>query len=932
MQVPCLLLLFTFGFCPLILSAQVATDEEVAMERAIGLISAGQIYRAAPLLREIADGSTDAALTASRLLGRYYLDRRDQDSTVLYYRRALRLSGPTTERAAPLDRANYALALQLSQPDSSRQLAEDVLAETEDDKVRLLAYGNLGRLGENAGNLSSALSYTVLMQEILDDGTSLSPLDRYYAYGRMGLIKRAANIYNTDESGLPELKRSLAIALRSGAPMHQLTAYSNLGGGYRQTKEADKELAAYERALAVADKYPEHDLPTNVVLHNLAGTHFRNRRLKEAVAANLRSIPAFRRYDPSHLHFAYLMRGALANATGQPEVALMAIDSAVIALSAGQVDQTEHGVFARLDGITDLKTMPHIYGFRAQALTRMGRTEDAVANYEATIDVRDVLRERATTDEERRLWSDYGGGEFIEPMLDLLYAESRDRPDQVWRAFHVAERARGYSLLAALRRTRILEDAQTTTLREQIARWERTGNNAAELASAQLELAALTERTHSALPAYEAKRVEDTHRLLSDAPHDILEYYVGARTTYLLHVAPGSDPRMYQLTVGDSLTKQVNAFRNLLIGSAYRRKSLRSVQEQDRLDKTLHRVGLALTKTLLPDSIVSTLTAEALIVPHGVLNYLPFAALPLTAGHTPEIDYREQRYLADQSAISYAYSLHHLAEIKQIPEDTYAYDFVGFAPSFRGVLSVEEVYAQLRGAITEGQRGSVVKALPPLQNNYSETTTIGERFTDAQLYVDEDATLETYRNIRGQAKILHLSTHGRVDAEREELSYVAFAQTTDTLDTNQLLYFNDMDGTSLPAELVVLSACETSLGKLAPGEAPLSLASAFATAGARSTLTTLWTVDDAATELFMVRFYKELKNGATRLEALKEAQRYLRTETDYFHPFYWAGFVLHGADGPIDLGTPTPRWYYLLALGAILAVILLLLRARRPAS
>ncbi len=88
----------------------------------------------------------------------------------------------------------------------------------------------------------------------------------------------------------------------------------------------------------------------------------------------------------------------------------------------------------------------------------------------------------------------------------------------------------------------------------------------------------------------------------------------------------------------------------------------------------------------------------------------------------------------------------------------------------------------------------------------------------------------------------------------------------------------------LAAELAVLSACETNLGKYVAGENVLSLASAFTAAGARSTLTTLWSVNDEATKELMVAFYRALTAGKTRSEAVAAAQAEHQEKPDVAHP------------------------------------------------
>jgi CHAT domain-containing protein len=105
---------------------------------------------------------------------------------------------------------------------------------------------------------------------------------------------------------------------------------------------------------------------------------------------------------------------------------------------------------------------------------------------------------------------------------------------------------------------------------------------------------------------------------------------------------------------------------------------------------------------------------------------------------------------------------------------------------------------------------------------------------------------------------------------------------------------NDIYNLSLPVELVVLSACETGLGKEVRGEGLFSLVRGFMYAGAPAVLATSWKVDDQATADLMKLFYESLFDGRTAAESLREAQTRLRSTKRYQRPYYWAGFELQG--------------------------------------
>lgn len=139
--------------------------------------------------------------------------------------------------------------------------------------------------------------------------------------------------------------------------------------------------------------------------------------------------------------------------------------------------------------------------------------------------------------------------------------------------------------------------------------------------------------------------------------------------------------------------------------------------------------------------------------------------------------------------------------------------------------------------------------------------------------------------------VVHLATHGQFSSNAEDTFVLMWDQRLSVKQLGELLQSRD-DGARSPIELLVLSACQTAAGD---NRATLGLAGLAVRSGARSTLATLWSVDDAATSSFMVQFYKEIaQGGMTKAEAVRKAQLSLLKQPDLEHPYYWAPFVLVG--------------------------------------
>jgi CHAT domain-containing protein len=163
--------------------------------------------------------------------------------------------------------------------------------------------------------------------------------------------------------------------------------------------------------------------------------------------------------------------------------------------------------------------------------------------------------------------------------------------------------------------------------------------------------------------------------------------------------------------------------------------------------------------------------------------------------------------------------------------------------------------------------------------------------------VDFDASRETVMSADlGQYRIIHLAAHGLLDGERPELSGIVLSlYDRQGRPQNGFLRLDDVYNLSLMADLVVLSACQTGLGKEYRGEGLVGLTRGFMFAGAARVVASLWKVDDAATADLMKRFYaKMLRDGLRPAAALRQAQIEMHGQKARGSPYYWAGFLIQG--------------------------------------
>lgn len=365
----------------------------------------------------------------------------------------------------------------------------------------------------------------------------------------------------------------------------------------------------------------------------------------------------------------------------------------------------------------------------------------------------------------------------------------------------------------------------------------------------------------------------------------LLEYVVGDSAIFAFVVRPGRY-EVRQLPRGPMLEQQVKDLREGIY--AYHTGNAPTARLELESARRYTSAAHALYKQLVAP-VKDFLTEEVILIPDGILGYLPFEALLAEAPANP-LAFGTHAYLLHNHQFSYCYSATLLREMQRrkhqrVPSG----EFLAFAPYYRGDTTLlAELFAYT---------DAVRKGLDPLPHSGEEAYRASRLF-GGDYYIGAGATAQRFNELAGNYRILHLATHGQANGRAGDYSSLAFSAIEDSQE-NELLYVRDLYGLQLNADLVVLSACEAGIGELQRGEGIISLARAFAYAGAKSMVTTLWLVNDARSKDLMLAFYKNLKKGRAKDEALRQAKLKL-LKGGAAHPFFWAGFVAIGDMGKLD--------------------------------
>lgn len=533
---------------------------------------------------------------------------------------------------------------------------------------------------------------------------------------------------------------------------------------------------------------------------------------------------------------------------------------------------------------------------------------------------------------------------FYEIATDVLVqrTQQQNNPQLVAQALELVERARARSLLDwlseshidlrqgvagdLLKRERELQ-ARATVKTEVI---QALGSNAAartqakaleaELAKIEAELQDVQSQMRRLSPAYAALtqpqplKPADIQQQLLDRDTLLLEYALGTERSYLFAVTPTS-LKIFVLPKRAEIEAAVRGYYALVAKQSALPVFSNLAQKQklmQQLERDRQRSAQTLSQMLLQPAAAELAQKRLLLVPDGALHYVPFAALP-----EPREEEKGRRGEREKGKLNSRRTVlspaspplivrHELLTLPSASTLPIARQHWAKPPATTKLLAVlaDPVFGTEDERLTAPTRSNNAEAetqrFARLLNTRQEAAAIMALVPPAQRLVALDfaANRRLAMSEELQAyRYLHFATHGIWSEVSPGLSGLLFSQF-DAGGKPQpgLLTTQDVFNLKLTAELVVLSGCQTALGKELRGEGLLGLTRGFLYAGARRVVASLWQVNDVATAQLMEKFYQGMlgKQRLSPAAALRAAQIALWQDKRWSAPHYWAAFTLQG--------------------------------------
>ena len=930
-------------------------NPEAELEEALALsrrLTELDLQRALRLLADSAQhfassGQPHRAAVAKLEAGDVYLMMSGYQPAIASYRQALALSeGRDDLRCAVLSRIARTYA-NIGRPRASQQYSDEAVSvcmSVSDKKAQADAVEAQGEVRFWSGNMADAVASftrarelaseagdrdgeglaTMMLSAAIDDHQQANRLamsalegfvesdDKYNAaraHLKLAYFASAAGDFEVArchcESALPLFQRladkdNAAIALnilgrvarQSGDLEESLSDYGRAKSDFASVQDGLGEAESisaiadillsqhkygdleplYLRNLHLAQATSNRAFQASALL-DLAGVYARQHRYVQADENYQRALAGFRvAGNPKGESDALERRAGIQAEQGRYQQALSMLGEAQ----------------ALRDQSGEIEDVARIQYLRARIHLRLNDLTTARSEIEKPIAIIESQRLRIAKFDSRAqyLASVY---EYYSLYIQVLMALDKVHPDQKYAqlAFEASERSKVRSLLD------LLENSQLATPCDTL------------LASSLKAATAETSQEAAGAPepvTPQPLTLDELQAEIRDVNAMLLEFALGEDHSFAWLV-DGNRLISVELGPAAEIRNRVRMFRKALLPVETRANETPTDYLRRR---AAARSALILQSKRLADLLLEQVHLPAqkrlLIVPDGPLQYLPFAALSLAENGKAAVPLVELHELAMLPSASALVALRRTAGRRPQPADevTVFADPV-FEPPGKPIspaaLSSSESSRsrELTRALRDVRDSQWIPNLPGSRN---EALAIQQITGPARtrLVMGFDANREAVMNGSvAQQRIIHFATHGMMDTRHPEMSGLVLSMFNRRGEYEDgYLRLSDIYNLKLSADLVVLSSCESALGKDLGSEGIIGLPRAFLYAGARRVIASLWKVDDEATVTLMSAFYSRLERGEDPARALQGAQLYLLKNTRLSDPYYWAAFILEG--------------------------------------
>ena len=669
------------------------------------------------------------------------------------------------------------------------------------------------------------------------------------------LYEKRARIFkniNDYQKALEYFEESLLLFKKSGNKDYEIMALNNIGNIYKSLEMDTEALIHYRTGLEKLKSGEEKD-SLGMLLTNIGDIQLESKNYPEAEQMYLQALQVGEKLDSSSiLQRANFGLGKVNEEWGEPDMA--------ISYYLAAIDEIEH-VRSRL--VLDVDMSAYIY-------SKLDVYEHLVNLYH-TLHIRDPDNQYGAdmflTAEKRKARS------FLENLEASKIAVRKEISDE-YKKREIEITNRISTFLRQLSLGDNISSLEVSRIEKELLLAEDDYTN--------LLNQMLLEKDHIseviAPKPFSLNYIQDRYL---DSKTVLIEYCLGMDKSFVFFISKNTF-EIFEMPSRSAIKDSIKAYLKVLTDPS---QEFYIVQNASR---RLYQELFSPLDSIMPEDITNLI-----IVPDGVLYYLPFETLlsPIAVENGGE------DYLISRFAVSYmpsASSLLFLDMRKTV--EPYSKELLVFgAPEYSlQASSIEDNLRNPMDLLYEIYRDQGYEFLP-LPYSRKEIKKISGYFPDnkTDVFLNKEASESRIKQLSlDDYKVIHFVCHSFLD-EAFPMRSALVMSLDENFKEDGFLKVREIYNFDLNSELVVLSACFTGQGKLEGSEGVLGLPRVFFYAGAKSVVSTLWGIHDRATVDFMNYFYRALSEGKDKAQSLRAAKIYM-IKSKYFHPYYWAAFILNG--------------------------------------
>ena len=795
------------------------------------------------------------------------------------------------------------------------------------------SYNNIGAVYKSRGDYELALSYYKSGLKILFEHFDEKHEEVASAYNNIG---EAYLLLNELDKALEYFEKALKVSIELFGDNYPglVATYLNMGEVYSELSKPEKEKEYYEKGLEICLKnFDEKNISVAGLYINL-GMNAADRKDYQESIILLEKAHSIQKglYPEDHPDIAKSLSklGLVHYLSGNYDLSVSyyskSLDANYIGALSGRLDY--YYILDEIQYLETLSELADLYFKKYELKNDIPSLKEAISYYQKASDMVSFLASGYYVEASKLNLLKKASVIFQKALIstEILYRKNRNNKN-IELAFGFSEQNKSSVLYESILKSKVKYENISDSL------WLKQQDLSGKIDYLKTQLLAAEKDAQDQIDMDLSKIIVDYQRVTEEIQSKkekgkfVVFHQQALLDSIQYNLKPGelmleyfiSDSTVYCFVIG----KQILELEKVYIGTGFKDSLFDYITgiKKHRFNQFQENSYFLYNKLIKPVERYFTDKSKLIIIPDGHLLYLPFGSLiSQEQGAKQDIDFSKQDYLIKDYEIVYQYSANlWLENFQNKQKNNATKGFLGIAPFSTNETISEKLDSTNLSFLDKALPESVLRSITNSRNEYKPLPYSGKEIEGvAKLFdiqgiitkrlIGSEASERNLKTLAKDFKYLHIATHGIINNIHPELSGLAFINDNNEKEssseskkdwkleqnTDGILYAKEIFDLDLNAELVVLSACETGIGKLEKGEGVISLTRGFLYNQVPNIVFSLWKINDKNACDLMTDFYSNILQGKSYASALRQAKLNMINNKETAYPGNWAAFSLIG--------------------------------------